>query len=103
MFVSSSDYQRQWRQKVELLKKKILQLTRDENNQDLSKCATQQNAVSLLLWLCLLQHSFDIFYLSSPAQEIFKLQAEVDRLRLLMTNAKKTTDARIKGEQFYET
>ncbi|XP_074506447.1 uncharacterized protein LOC141776628 isoform X2 [Sebastes fasciatus] len=61
----AADYQRQWRQKVELLKKKILQLTRDENNQDLT-------------------------------QEIFKLQAEVDRLRLLMTNAKKTTDARIK-------
>ncbi|XP_044075176.1 protein MLP1 [Siniperca chuatsi] len=35
--VNAADYQRQWRQKVELLKRKILQLNRDENNIDLTK------------------------------------------------------------------
>ncbi|XP_042284658.1 golgin subfamily A member 4 isoform X5 [Thunnus maccoyii] len=34
---NAADFQRQWRQKVELLKKKILQLNRDENNSELTK------------------------------------------------------------------
>ncbi|XP_045907301.1 golgin subfamily A member 4 isoform X1 [Micropterus dolomieu] len=34
---NTADYQRQWRQKAELLKKKILQLNRDENNTELTK------------------------------------------------------------------
>ncbi|XP_041848008.1 myosin heavy chain, striated muscle [Melanotaenia boesemani] len=34
---STADGQRQWRQKVELLKKKILQLNRDENNKELTR------------------------------------------------------------------
>lgn len=34
------DYQREWRQKAELLRRKILQLNREESNSELSKCAT---------------------------------------------------------------
>ncbi|KAK2821959.1 hypothetical protein Q5P01_022024 [Channa striata] len=34
---NAADYQRQWRQKTDLLKKKILQLNRDESNKDLTK------------------------------------------------------------------
>lgn len=32
-------YQRQWSQKVELIKKKIVELSRDMNNTEISKCA----------------------------------------------------------------
>ncbi|KAK2895684.1 putative leucine-rich repeat-containing protein DDB_G0290503 isoform X2 [Channa argus] len=34
---NAADYQRQWRQKADLLKKKILELNRDENNKELTK------------------------------------------------------------------
>lgn len=40
----SSAYQRQWTKMTELLKKKILRLTREDDNQVLSKCMAQQNA-----------------------------------------------------------
>ncbi|XP_040912034.1 putative leucine-rich repeat-containing protein DDB_G0290503 isoform X2 [Toxotes jaculatrix] len=61
---SATDYQRQFKQKTELLKKKILQLNRDESNTELTK-------------------------------EILTLQAEVENLRQLMLNAKKTRDSQI--------
>lgn len=41
---SLSVYQRQWKSKADLLKKKILQLSRDEGNKELSEFPTQQNA-----------------------------------------------------------
>ncbi|XP_035526786.1 E3 ubiquitin-protein ligase BRE1-like 2 [Morone saxatilis] len=59
------DYQRQWRQKAELLKRKISQLNREESNTDLTK-------------------------------EIFKLQTEIENLRQLLSNAKKTSDFQLK-------
>nr|XP_033506680.1 restin homolog isoform X3 [Epinephelus lanceolatus] len=34
---NAADYQRQWRQRIELLKKKILQLNREEHNKELTK------------------------------------------------------------------
>lgn len=44
-------YKRQKEQKEDLLKKKILLLSRDESNTELSKCATQQNTfLRLIYW-----------------------------------------------------
>ncbi|XP_051255421.1 myosin-2 heavy chain isoform X12 [Dicentrarchus labrax] len=59
------DYQRQWRQKAELLKRKISQLNREESNTELTK-------------------------------EILMLQMEVENLRQLLLNAKKTSDFQLK-------
>ncbi|KAF7659825.1 hypothetical protein LDENG_00292660 [Lucifuga dentata] len=55
------DLQKQWRQKLDLLKKKILQLNREEKN-------------------------------TAITQEILSLQLEVEHFRVLMSNAKNTSD-----------
>ncbi|CAK6967881.1 golgin subfamily B member 1 [Scomber scombrus] len=62
---NAADYKRQYDQKAELLKKKIIQLSREEHNIELTR-------------------------------EILELQSEVSRLWLLVHNAKKATDSRIK-------
>lgn len=98
ILVSFSDYQRQWRQKIELLKKKILQLNREERNSELSKGETQQN--TLFCCYCCVHYSIDLtsFVLFPAAKEILKLQTEVDHFRQLMSDAKTTTDLQLKGE-----
>lgn len=55
-------------QKVNLLRKKVLQLNHDENNIDLSKCTTQENALFCCYYCNLtffLTHLFFSFFLSS--------------------------------------
>lgn len=42
-------YKRQWSQQSDLLKKKIVELSRDMNNTDISKCAAQQGVLRHLL------------------------------------------------------
>lgn len=54
----SSAYQRQWMQLAELLKRKIAQLSQEENNKKLSEHATQQNAD---VAPCLVSPWFDLF------------------------------------------
>ncbi|KAF3698963.1 Zinc-binding protein A33 [Channa argus] len=46
---NAADYQRQWRQKADLLKKKILELNRDENNKELTKEILILQALLVLL------------------------------------------------------
>ena len=77
-----------------------MQLSRDEHNSELSKCAIFYLKKKKFSCYCLQCHYFDILFLP-PAQEILDLQSEVDRLRQLMQNAKTGTDSRIKGEWSY--
>lgn len=82
-------------QLAELLKKKILQLSRDESNRELSEHATQQNADVAPVWF---GPRFELLCFSS-AKEILELQLEVGRLRELMSGAKTVIDTQLRGEK----
>lgn len=100
ILVSFSDYQRQIRQKAELLKKKILHLNREESNTELSKCfdSTETQTICFLGFV-VFTRALILHPLYFPlAKEILNLQIEVEDLRRLRINAKSQTDSQLKGE-----
>lgn len=86
-----SVYQRQWRQKSDLLKKKIVELGRDMNNTEISKCAAQHRR-------CSASTGFVLISFCSPARDILNLQTEVVKIESLMNKERKISILRITGE-----
>lgn len=84
-------YQRQWRQKSDLLKKKIVELGRDMNNTEISKCAAQHRR-------CSASTGFVLISFCSPARDILNLQTEVLKIESLMNKERKINTLRITGE-----
>lgn len=92
----SSAYQRQWANLVDLLKKKILLLSREEDNKELSKCSAPQKA-DVAPWFVLTPSlTFSVIF---SAMEILNLQMDVERLRQLMSGSKTVVDTRLRGEK----
>lgn len=79
-------FQRQWSQKIELLKKKIVELSRDMNNTEISKCAAHLPEGGRHR-----PNGFSPF--SPPAMEILKLQSEVDKAKAMMAKEKEISES----------
>lgn len=80
----------QWRQKGELLTKKISQLANDVDNQELSKCQH---------FICCCRCAFTsslTWYALSSAKEILRLQNELSQLAKLQKD-KESLEAQLKG------
>lgn len=78
---------------MELLKKKVVELSRDVNNTEISKCAAQLSTPQK-------SGGFNRFSpFSPPAMEILKLQSEVENTKLLMVKEKNKSETLITGER----